>query len=590
MKAFFTKYYVHGSFIICFLLLLWRAFLGFCWTDEAFYISTADRFLRGDIPLVDEWFRTQLSSTVMVPFLALYRMIAGYTGVVLYFRILYLVLSFFVALLWYRVLSRKYPSHVALFTALVLMCYAHLNNATFSYYMLSEMFLLAALALIYDHAAARSRGRLVAAGILLALSVLCMPAFALLVVPAVILAVIVLAAGWLHIIPGKNKERTGNLYLAQITGYTLLGIAIPAVIFSVYLLGHMSISYLIDTLPVALVDNEHTNTFGYYIRKPHRCLTGVFGSWTYVSYLLIAVSFIFQKYLKKRPYREIVTAADIVLFAIMAYISYGHTGYIQVCFFLFFIPLFFISSGKDNVLFFSSVITSVAVAVIYCFVSSDFLYVMAIGAAVSTGAGICTVYDLVKGDVTKEGEGSLSPVLSYGLYAVCIVTLAITLFLRMTNVYRDAPVPALTARIDSGVAKGLYTTPEHLNQYSEVYDVIDKHCSDPHKKVLFSKILPWGYIASASGCGYPTTWRTTAYDADQLDIYYKMDTTRAPDVIIVLDTTVGSFDASGDVEDDHEPNLDEMNDYLKDYIRDKGMESFRENCATVYEQVPGSKE
>ncbi len=575
MKDCIRKYYVHICFAVSFLILLWRSFKGFCWTDESFYVSTADRFVRGAIPLVDEWYRTQLSSIVMVPFLAIYKMIAGYNGVILYFRILYLLLATAVAIVWYRIISARYPKYAALFTSVIIMFYAHLGNATFSYYMLSEQFMLLFIILVYDHARVKKRGRLAAAGVFLALSVMCMPAFAALAVPAALLCIIALILASLNILPKGVSEAVRAVHLKEIVIYTCAGMAVPAAAFGIYLFTHTDISYLTGVLPTALVDNEHTNTLGYYIRKPHRCLTEVFGSWTYVSYALIAVSFVFQKFLKKHPVKETVAVFDVILFAVMAYISYGHTGYIQVCFFLFFIPLFFISEKKDKALFYLSVIPSVAVAVIYCFVSSDFLYVMALGAALSTGAGICTVCN-------AAGDDRLPKLLPGALFAVCAATLFVTMLLRITNVYRDAPVRALTKRIPSGVAMGLYTTPEHHRQYEQVYDVIEKYCTDPDKKVLFSKILPWGYIASKGGCGYPTTWRATAYDADQLDIYYKMDTTRAPDVIIVLDTPIASYDASGDVEDDHNPNLDEMSGYWKDYIRDRGLEPVKESCATVY--------
>ena len=162
----------------------------------------------------------------------------------------------------------------------------------------------------------------------------------------------------------------------------------------------------------------------------------------------------------------------------------------------------------------------------------------------------------------------------------------------MKNVYRDAPIPALTEKITSGVAKGLYTTPEHLQQYKEVYEVIDRYCANTDSyeiisgstngNVLFSKILPWGYISSAMDCGYPTTWRATAYNEEQLEYYYENNPDSVPDLIIVLDTQIGSYDAAGDTEDDHNPNLDEMSDYWKDYIAKSGFTNTRFKCATIY--------
>ena len=120
MKEFIRKNYAYICLAVCFLVLLWRSFLGFCWTDESFYVSTADRFYRGAIPLVNEWYRTQMSSFLMVPFYGIYMLIAGSnTGVILYFRLLYLVLSGAVSLLYFRILRKDYPDHVSVCAALI---------------------------------------------------------------------------------------------------------------------------------------------------------------------------------------------------------------------------------------------------------------------------------------------------------------------------------------------------------------------------------------------------------------------------------------------------------------------------------------
>ena len=565
---------------VCFLCLLWRSFKGFCWTDESFYISTADRFYRGSVPLVGEWFRTQMSSVLMIPFYALYLAVAGTNaGVILYFRLLYLLLSTFVAARYYNVLKKEYPKPAGLGAALFIMCYAHLNNATFSYYMLSTVLMELSLILIYDYKNTKSRIELVVSGMVLALSVLSMPAF------AVVYVLVLLAAIIVFII---KRGQT----LRDIIVYSFTGTLIPAVIFAIYLFSHVDIDYLINVLPGILVDNEHNESLGYYIRKPNRCLTDVFGIYTYVSYALIAVSLVFQKFLKKHPFYEIVVFTDCILFAIMACISFGHTGYIHVAFFMFAVPVFFISERKNHALFWLTVIPAGLIALVYCFTSSDFLYVVALGLSVGIPACLCAVSDLMR-SIGDEVEGSYLKKTAAALAAaVCASCLLVTAGLRFKNVYRDAPIDKLTSAIPSGVAKGLYTTDEHLRQYIEVEEMIGKYCSgtdgtqiisgNPNGNVMFSKILPWGYTESKLDCGFPSTWRTTAYDDDQLDLYYKINPKSVPDVIIVLDSQYGSYDAAGDVDDDHEPNLDEMSTYWKDYIRDNGLTEEQAGCARVY--------
>ena len=322
MKRFLAKNYVYIVFAICTVVMLVRAQFGFCWTDESFYISTADRFYRGDIPLVGEWFRTQMSSVLILPLYAVYMLIAGSNvGVILYFRILYVVFSLIVAIVCYRVLRRDYPDFVALICAVFIMSYSHLSVATFSYYMMSHLFLVLALFLIYDHKNTGSRKELVAAGVITALAVMSMPAlaagYAAVMIPVIAVAVIAKIPG----VPENIKRTTQQLQLGRIALFTIIGVAIPAVIFLIYLFSHVDFKYLTGTLPYILTDNEHDNTWGYYIRKPHRSMTDVFGMYTWAVYALCTITFVFQKLLQKHPLREIVIIADTLLFAVMAYLQ-----------------------------------------------------------------------------------------------------------------------------------------------------------------------------------------------------------------------------------------------------------------------------
>ena len=594
MMKFLKKNYAYICFFICFLFLLWRSFKGFCWTDESFYVSTADRFYRGAVPLVDEWYRTQLSSLLMVPFYALYIAVTGSNaGIILFFRILYLLLSVIAALICFSVIRKERPDHVAAIAALFVMCYAHLNNATFSYYMLSEILLVISLMLIYDCRKNAKRGVLLTAGVLIALSVLSMPAFVAGYALMIVLAALLVITGKIRIVPGKIRNMIDAPYIKKALLYTFIGIAVPAVCFIIFMLTKTSPGRLMETLPYALVDREHSNTLGYYIRKPHRSLMEVFGVWTYCYYILIAASALFSKWLKKHPFCEIVAVADIAVFAAAAYLSFGRTGYIQAAFFMFVITIFFISEKKDSALFFLTAVPSVAVAVIYCFTSSDFLYVMAIGFAIGSGAGVCMLHDFAEGNLkTDEGRSWLKKTVYVLISAACIYSISVTFALRMKNVYRDAPIGELDRVIPEGAAKGLYTTDEHLQQYLDVCEVIEEYCNgtdkfevisgNPDGNVLFSKILPWGYVHSSLDCGYPTTWRATAYDTDQLEKYYSVSTSASPDVIIVLDSEYGSYDAAGDTEDDHIPNLDEMSSYWKEYIEANGFTATDVECGKVW--------
>lgn len=49
------EYICYISFLVSFILLALKAFKGFIWHDECFYLSTASRFVLGDRVLIDEW-------------------------------------------------------------------------------------------------------------------------------------------------------------------------------------------------------------------------------------------------------------------------------------------------------------------------------------------------------------------------------------------------------------------------------------------------------------------------------------------------------------------------------------------------------
>lgn len=589
---------VYIVFGVAFVLCLLRAFKGFCWTDESFYLSTADRFYKGDPLLVSEWYRTQLSSVICLPFYALYMLIVGSnTGVILFFRFLYLILSFTTASVAYRTIKKEYPEEVALIIATFIMFYCHLNVTALSYYMMSLDFLLIALFIIYDYKNTKSEKRLIVAGAIFALSVLSLPSFAVFYFGVIIAALLALLIAKVVKLPSFIKDGIDNAKILTVMIYTAIGIMIPAVIFVVYLLLNVSIDGIIAAVPNILVDKEHDFTFRYCLKKFFFSVTDVYGRWTYLGYAMIVGTFLFQKILKKRIVADLIVFADVLLFIVYAIKSYGHTGYIQSALCLFALPIFFLSEKKNHRMFWLFTVSGLSLAMTYSFSSSDFLYVLAIGHFVCAVSCIVFMYDFAKSNymdkASDKGQDSLMlrrfkrasalMVSLVTLYALCV-----TIGIRLSSVYRDAPIPKMTAKITYGIAKGLYTTPEHLEYYNDVNEVLSEYfMSDSAGRnsddtILFSKILPWGYMVSDLKCAYPSTWRATAYNAQQLTDYYELNPGKEPDVILVLEEYYGSYDASGDVEDDHNPNLDEMNDFWKDYIKNEGLKPTKVKCGTLY--------
>ena len=603
MKKYIEKYKYYTVFVVAFIICILRALKGFCWTDEAFYLSTADRFFNGDALLSAEWYRTQLSSVICLPFYALYIGITGSKdGVILFFRFLYLILSFGTAVTAFKVIKKKYPETVALLISVLIIFYAHLNVTALSYYMMSLHFLLLAMFLVYDSYDNGSKKKLVIAGVFYALSVLSLPSYAVVYIAWICVLGIVLIVRKTGRLPEKINNIIDEANIVNVLLYSLIGIVAVASVFMIYLFVNVGIQEIITAVPNIMVDKEHDFTIGYCIRKFFFSVSDVYGGWTRIGYGLIAVCFVFQKFLKKKPIADIIVAADVMLFVIYAIRSFGHTGYIQTALCMCSLPVYFLSSRKNHKMFWLFVTNGLAMSMTYSFSSSDFLYALSIGHFVAAVAGVIFLYDYVDGYNAKEQNDeysflgvrfnrALAKMVGAMLSLVVLYSCCVTIGLRLSSVYRDAPINKLNVKIEHGIAKGLYTTQEHLEYYDDVYEVIDEYCmtgktgNEIGDTIMFSKILPWGYMVSDLRCGYPTTWRATAYNAQQLEAYYEANPGKEPDVIVVLDEQYGSYDASGDVEDDHNPNLDEMNDYWKDYISNNGMVSERVKCGYVYRIV-----
>ena len=175
------------------LILLIRCSYSFCWSDETFYLSTCHRFFTGDSMFLHEWFPTQLSSLILLPFYSLYMLVFGSnTGIVLYFRILFVVMSLINSAVMYNILRQHISVFSSCICALMLMFYTHLNIATLSYYTISVQFFLMSMLLIYHYYKSYDSRHLLIAGILFAVSVLALPTlsiayFALVCVIAVLI-------------------------------------------------------------------------------------------------------------------------------------------------------------------------------------------------------------------------------------------------------------------------------------------------------------------------------------------------------------------------------------------------------------------
>ena len=101
---------------ICSIVLLIRSFYSFSWSDESFYLTIVHRFWLGERIFQDEWYTTQLSTPLLLPFYSFFEWITGGNeGIYLYYRIIYWGISTVTAFLIFFKLKRWNKTIAALF-------------------------------------------------------------------------------------------------------------------------------------------------------------------------------------------------------------------------------------------------------------------------------------------------------------------------------------------------------------------------------------------------------------------------------------------------------------------------------------------
>lgn len=145
----------------CSIGLFIRSFYSFSWSDESFYLTLVHRFWLGERMIVDEWNPAQLSMLLLLPFYSIYqRITGGNEGIYLYFRLIYLGISAFIAFLAYMKLKKHNSRVASLICALLYLLYSRANIGGMSYYNMTLSCVLLAVILLYDQIYEKEWGRI----------------------------------------------------------------------------------------------------------------------------------------------------------------------------------------------------------------------------------------------------------------------------------------------------------------------------------------------------------------------------------------------------------------------------------------------
>jgi len=516
------RYYLLAAYGVLFIVglisLVWKCRYGFPY-EESFYVNTAYRFVKGDLPIIHEWHMSQISFIYLEPVVALYLKIKGSTeGIMLFMRYAF-TMSWSIFALFVFLRIRKISLPAASTVSLIMLMYTPAGQMALYYNSIGIMTLLASC-LILTTAEKVKPLQYVSAGILYAISVTCCPFLAVLFIPVAVLMI-------RDIIRKRVRE---SIWL-----WTSLGVLMMFIAFIIFFLVRAPIGSYIDMFPIILNDSEHAwsifdKTIDYFGSVIEVMIPA--GVLTFMMVLVIVFACV-KKDNKSRRY-GLIAICMLTLFMQLSFALLNN-----LINYYMFAPMFlgmycFVCLRDDiNRRMFWFVWIPGAVYTVCLHLSSNMRFV-----AISSAASVATVAGLVMGVryalyiKEKETERKVRTAVIVAISAVILLQLGLVAERRIRYVFGAQDIALTTELLDCGIADGIYETPEWKDFYETKLKVTSELKSDDIGNVLIVSSEWWMYLESGKGFASYTTW-TPILNPSTLDRYYNLYPDRRPDAIYI---------------------------------------------------------
>ncbi len=542
---------------VAFAALSARAQYSFCWIDESFYIALADRFYDGAVPFIDEWHPAQVYAPLLVPVYALFLQVTGTSdGIILFFRYAYLLVSFLTALVAYKVLSRDFGRFVSCAIALCYLFYIGANIQGLSYYSLCTTFFLLALLCAWgtwqrirdkkDADGAPGAARVLlpfGGGSFMALAIICNPCV------IVIFALACLVALFVCIV----AHRMGS-FIPFV--WAIAGAAVVAAIYLWYIFMQVSPADILANLGNVLSNHGENLSFAECISNYLSFLPmsriSCIGTCTLIVFLLV---WRVSKREITAQFKLIVICIDSVLLVTGVAIAFFTSLYPNMAFIAFVefaIPVYLLSpqlSPQKHPELLCFWLPGIALSLVWQFSSNTQAGGMIIGFSIAAYGAFITVLEAFSKPEAPDASTANDVELGRQIIdarlaqlghvlACCSVALivVVTITIRLTSVYSDAPWSSLNTEIQNGPATGLITSAQHAADYEGVRELV-RHIDD-NSSVWIEPLSPWAYLECAGGCGVPSVWNTFP-DEHDFSVYYDELRHKRPKWILVTDDKLG---------------------------------------------------
>lgn len=456
-----------GLAFVALVSLYRRLYLGVSLADESFYTALSYRFALGDKPFVDEWFISQTAALLAYPFVAVYQSIAGNAGIMLFSRHLYFMGMCGLAITTGLLLQKRLEKPRAWFCASFILLFIPHGIPNLSYNSLGALFFgLGVLASLFGAQSRRARHFFAAAGACHALAVYAYP--------PLVCALVVVCLVWI-----TPKQRRWQRLGYYISGGIFAGMAILVLVGA----GWDRYENMLKLTSLSASASDHDFGSAKLVELAKDLFVR---HWIFWLVLGMAVGF-----RSHRHYRRNLGWFFLFYVAFVFGFTRASQGGGGVGYFVLFISLggLFLNWSSDFTR--RSMIPLIAAGICMSWASNNGLdaAAVALGLALSFFAASTLRYE-------PRVPAMLAVLL---LFAVQIRF--------QQSVFGESQNEKLTARMEIGPFKGLYTTPEKRD-YLRQLDVHLSHSLGTAKKILFYPHFPAGYLMTELRPVSPVVWET----------------------------------------------------------------------------------
>lgn len=520
-------------------LLLWRCVFGLDLADESFYAATTNRFYLGDAMMIDEWWPTQLVGFIQLPFFAITRLLLGSTeGILLALRYQYIVFQLAVVIICYWKLRKR--GMLSMLPGFLYLLSTPFNINAMSYNTLGIAFLLLTVVLL--SASEKPSGLdYLFAGVCIACTILSNP-FAILIY--ILYAACSVISSIVCLILKKqamNQLKFKNFLLLT------LGAFIIFCLFVIFIFSRGTLNECLANLPHILNASGHEqNQSSIFLKFKtfYEFLMTDYGYLIKIMAVIIVVTIIDWKREAHAWFYFIPTVLVVGTYIVYYGFLWEHipTNYVYVPLAFLGFESFFLLKKKPIELFLFWTIPGLLYSLCVHLASNTGILAISSSYLILSAGGMLFTALLLK----EKWEGKRKKefaALAVMATLVFVIQFSASLYLRTTYIWSDHPatIANLTAKIERGPAKGIYTTPEKAEYYNGILDDIDTVALTDKDNFLVINLAPWLYLYTDVPYACPHAWEIKGNDTTLFD-YYVLHPDKFPSVIYFVNTSEGGME------------------------------------------------